>query len=166
MLGPVAVEIAFPLFGIMPPLESEKSKEAVESLEFGLDVFKRGPVSFVSGSTAEGLAMEGLCGHGETDFDKMEVFSKAWRVFIRNPAGHMCHLVFDDSSSTSAYGRVKVTNEYGVEELLCHMEEDACETVGKGKINRCMVEQGGQMWLSSRETVWALQGAVWNDYIE
>ena len=169
-MGPVAVELAFPLFGIKPPktFGREGNKEALNMLMFGLGSHN-GPVLLMTGSRIEGLAMDDLCGQSTTDFDKMEVFSKAWTVFTRSPFGHKSHLVLDETESAPAYGRVKVatgTDEDGVEGLISDMEEEARETLGKGKINSCIVEKDGHMWLSSRETVWALQNATLKDWIE
>ena len=174
-MGPFAVEAAFPLFAITPPERffNATNEEALEKIVGGFHWQEQGPVSFDAGSRAEGLAMEHQCGHGMADMDTMEVFSRAWDVCLCqdkcNIFRGMCHLKLDESQSPLAYGRVKVvtgTDEYGVKGLLSRMEEDASERFGEGKLNRCIVEKGGHMWLSSRETVWALQSVGWNGMID
>ena len=72
-------------------------------------------------------------------------------------------LELDESQSAPAYSRVKVVTGIGHETiadgLIRRMGRHASDILGKGDLNRCIVEKDGGVWLSSQETVWALQPA-------
>ena len=176
VVGPFAVEAAFPLFAITPPelCCGKRNKKAMDILRHGFTSEKRDPISFMAGSQAEGLAMESNVGHGRADVDSMEIFTFGWDVVIRqekcNLFKDMHHLELDETQSTPAYGRVKVvpgrcfTN--GMDQLLRRMDEAVTERIGKGSVSRCILWKDGQMWLSSQETVWALQPSYWKDTVQ
>ena len=176
-MGPFAIEAAFPLFALIPPGDRfcKRNDEALMNVIFGVDGDRDAPIKLLTGSRAEGLAIDHGFGHGNVDMDLMEVFTGGWTVVIcnekYNPWGDVCHLELDETQSPPAYARVRVvagTDFGGVKGLLKRMESGASEMIGKGNFDRCMLKKNGQEWLSSHETLCALQysGDHWSNNVK
>ena len=162
--GPLAVEASFPSAAriILWDNDAASFRRGLEDLESGSIFIREGnAVSLVTGSRAEGMAMEWQWGTKDTDTDFMLLRGGGWGVYIDDgdATDVKNRLVLDVSQSSPAYGRLRV--EGNLEQLAERMGKatvgPVIAPIGPEAASTCFVERYGQCWLSSKKCTLSLR---------
>ena len=151
LLQDLAVEVAFPQCGIcrLNASSAEMNEEVMSELEDGRVYHREGlnGAQLISGSQAEGLAMERRWGHPDSDMDKMHINGGTLGVYVvggQQPRGKSC-LEFRPEGCPAAYCKLEVKD-------LSRLKRN---NVGGGfwYCDSCVHESDGRQWMNTQNTV-------------
>ena len=154
------VEVAYPRCGICQLRRGEKllNDSTISELRSGIAYRTRRGWCLVSGSQADGLAMEQSWGHPPADMDYMGLLG--FRLGVHVAEGHRPRedacFRYHSQGCPPAYCRLEVTDVDRFRDymILRYMQEDTSSSKEqRRKVQRCIHREAGRNWLNIYRTI-------------
>ena len=167
MLGSLAVDTVFPAAGLFRERDGEVrgNEETLRELREG-EGFRWGRGVLGAGSRPEGLCVDQLWGHGEADWDNMDLYGRDLGVYVVPPGQQPpedATLVYTPHQCPPAYTRLQVLHKDRLLRAIIEGSIQSDLSVSAPEVQQCVVSEGGRLWLHSRHTLELMQYSLTED---